>query len=275
MAVEIKQNWKVPVLDRNNHESWFRRMEMKLRAKECFYVIETSKYDFAWVHRADGIRTGNTGTPSTEASVDDIANSFERLGGSWNIEKAAKYKKDEATALFMIFEGLSETDESLYEEYNSACTLWRHLRDVKYGQTSTADVNKYTSKLQSYEFLQQQGVNAGWEKLKEWRRKLVSADPHWKPVYNDAYLFQVFTLRLLKVADYTVTIDALRYSPDTIEEKIKKIALIETDKGLLKSAEEAAHAAFQRRSRPNRFVETGSGNESDSKGPCYLCSKKH
>jgi hypothetical protein len=36
-----KDHYRIPVLSRDNHETWFQDMSFKLRGKEIFYVIET------------------------------------------------------------------------------------------------------------------------------------------------------------------------------------------------------------------------------------------
>ena len=49
-----KENKRIPTLSRDNHESWFRRMQLRLEGKELFYVIETTREEFAWILREGG-----------------------------------------------------------------------------------------------------------------------------------------------------------------------------------------------------------------------------
>ncbi|KAI1686876.1 hypothetical protein KJE20_00053 [Pyrenophora tritici-repentis] len=39
MAVE-KEEWKIPQLTAENHDTWFRRNKVKLKGKKVFYVCE-------------------------------------------------------------------------------------------------------------------------------------------------------------------------------------------------------------------------------------------
>jgi hypothetical protein len=257
----------------SNHESWFRRMEMKLVAKSVWYVIERTKYEHAWINNPKGTNTGtsstSTSTPITDKStvgIEGLTSSFERLGGTWNTEKAEDYRKDNASALFMMFEGLTQTDEDLYEEYDTAGKLWAYLKEVKYGQRQDLEAMEYMTKILNYQFSQQQGIRASWEELQSHRRKLISADATKKGSYPDDFLYQILTLQLVKNDKYTVTVDALNFDTSRVEDKVRKLAQVEANKGLFKPVSEAAHAAYQK--PPRR-------NSGEPKTGCHLCDKKH
>ena len=59
-----------------------------------------------------------------------------------NIEKKAKYLKDEATALNLMFRLLSEDDQALFDEYNRIYDFQAYLYK-KYSKTDTTTANIY------------------------------------------------------------------------------------------------------------------------------------
>src|SRR2546430_8975076 len=83
----------VEKLDYNNHETWFREMEYKLQGKGIFFVVQQSKSEYAWIKRLadDHSNTPDTSTTGRIDGIDGLMSKFEKLGGSWNIEKAEKY----------------------------------------------------------------------------------------------------------------------------------------------------------------------------------------
>ncbi|KAG9240605.1 hypothetical protein BJ878DRAFT_546079 [Calycina marina] len=115
-----KEGWNIPTLARNNHEAWFRRYKIKLKGKEIFYVCEQILVQYCKV-----------------ATVGELTDVLEKLDitevkGSKrvriNIEKKAKYLKDDATALDLMFKSLSDDDQSLIDEYEHAYNLWAYLQ---------------------------------------------------------------------------------------------------------------------------------------------------
>src|SRR5438045_1490706 len=126
---EEKEILKIPILVHDNHDKWFCLMRIKLQGKGVGYVIEKTKNEYAAIAQL---------TPHTLAEsknrVDDIIKGVEELdiddGNSkqkkvyLNIERAAKYTKDEATAIMYIIHGLSDDDQALINEYPAAIDLW-------------------------------------------------------------------------------------------------------------------------------------------------------
>src|SRR5436189_682844 len=68
-----------------------------------------------------------------------------------NIERAAKYTKDEATAIMYIIHGLSDDDQALIDEYPAAIDLWAYLKK-RFGRIDTTTASIYMTKLQTFEF---------------------------------------------------------------------------------------------------------------------------
>jgi len=83
-----KDSKHLPTISRDNYEDWFRRAKVKVRGKGVFYAIETSRTEYAWIQREGGAKISTPSSTGAVSDVDDITNQFERLGGSWNIDKA-------------------------------------------------------------------------------------------------------------------------------------------------------------------------------------------
>jgi len=81
----------LPILSRENYEDWFRRAGVKIKKKGAYYSIESSKTEYAWIHRegraagdsreggaAGDSREGKTIIPtSTNTSgVDNLTSKF-------------------------------------------------------------------------------------------------------------------------------------------------------------------------------------------------------
>ena len=124
-----------------------------------------------------------------------------------NIEKKKKYDEDEATALALLFRSLSEDDQALTDEYESVYDFWAYLKK-KYAQTDAVTANKYMTKIQTFIFDSEQStITASWDKLKEYRRKLVNADATVESAYPDRTLLLVLIRALPK--SYSSTINTL------------------------------------------------------------------
>ncbi|CAA9957830.1 hypothetical protein PTMSG1_01410 [Pyrenophora teres f. maculata] len=187
------------------NEHTFRNNKLKLKGKGIFYTIEVTKHAYAWIARhgaGTSTSTANTsqdpaGTinPTEQASVLGLTSDFERLGGTWNAEKAKEYDKDEAKALFYITNSLLDDDDALADEYETASALWTALKK------------------------DEKDVDYTWAKLKEYRRKIIAAKPAAKGLYNNEALLQII-LRALPEG-YGSVIDYLDVQTSlTVDEKI-------------------------------------------------------
>jgi hypothetical protein len=208
---EEKETFKIPILAHNNHDKWFRLMGIKLRGKGVGYIIEQTKNEYAAIAQP-------LSTPAeSEGGVDGITKGFEELdidNGKGkkkkvylNIEKAAKYMKDEATAIMYIILGLSDDDQALIDEYPAAIDLWAYLKR-RFGRIDTTTASIYMTKLQTFEFEEGSTIMAAWDKLKDYRRKLGAADQEARNVYTDTALYLILTRSL--PSDYKPTVSTLR-----------------------------------------------------------------
>ena len=101
-----KDSKYLPILTRETYEDWFRRAKVKIKGKGAFFVIETSRVEYAWIYREGGAATSTlataaaTGTPATattdtssgagqgDADINNITSQSDRIRGVWNIDKA-------------------------------------------------------------------------------------------------------------------------------------------------------------------------------------------
>lgn len=119
----------------------------------------------------------------------DITDSKESKTVCLNIEKKAKYRKDEATAIDLVFKSLSDDDQALYDGYERA---WAYLQK-NYSKTDATTAITYLTNIQAFEFDNNSTIMGSWDKLKGYRRKLGAADANAKSTYNDAALLLVLT----------------------------------------------------------------------------------
>src|SRR5690349_16366479 len=118
---------KITKLTKEKHDKWFRSTKLKPKAQSSHYTIELTKQKYAWIARQGAGTSTTTTTTSQEpanvpdaaeqASFRDLTNDFERLGGTWNTDKAKEYDKDEAKALFYITSSLHDDEDNLADEY--------------------------------------------------------------------------------------------------------------------------------------------------------------
>jgi hypothetical protein len=78
--------------------NWFRQMKYKLKSKGIYYTVKESKEEYAWITRVQW----STATTSLDnnSDVEQLTAEFERLGGTWNNEKATKYEEDQNKVLY-------------------------------------------------------------------------------------------------------------------------------------------------------------------------------
>ncbi|KAG6260448.1 hypothetical protein E4U49_004841 [Claviceps purpurea] len=95
-----KERRALPILDRENHQD----------CKDVTIALQFTKHEYAWIEREGGAvnttPTASAGaesagaasaagasaaTASDDPEMDDLTNRFERLGGSWNIERKKEW----------------------------------------------------------------------------------------------------------------------------------------------------------------------------------------
>lgn len=234
-----KDSKYLPILTRETYEDWFRRAKVKIKGKGAFFVIETSRVEYAWIYREGGAATSTlataaaTGTPATattdtssgagqgDADINNITSQSDRIRGVWNIDKAKEWDLADAKALETILEGLDSDDAVLIDEYETAPAVWTQLK-IKYEKTSISTTNKYMTLLQTFPYDKNIGIDGSWTKLKEYRRKLIAANGAMRLAYPDHALLLILTMALQKQGKYTAVIDGfLTQQSLSTEEKIK------------------------------------------------------
>ncbi|KAG9384375.1 hypothetical protein A1F94_003922 [Pyrenophora tritici-repentis] len=172
---------KIPKLTKENHEKWFRNNKLKLKERESSTLSKSRSTRTPGLHDMELAppSTANTsqdpaGTvnPTEQASVLGLTSDFERLGGTWNAEKAKEYDKDEAKALFYITNSLLDDDDALADEYETASALWTALK-VKYSKTDQLTANNIMTKLQNFTWKDEKDVDYTWAKLKNTAARLL------------------------------------------------------------------------------------------------------
>jgi hypothetical protein len=266
-----KDGYRIPILDRENHDSWFRQQRIKLRGKQVFYTCEKKVEEYA--------RVATIGDITKELEELDITDTNTKQTSTIriNIEKKKKYDEDEATALALLFRSLSEDDQALTDEYESVYDFWAYLKK-KYAQMDAVTANKYMTKIQTFIFDSEQStITASWDKLKEYRRKLVNADATVESAYPDRTLLLVLIRALPK--SYSSTIDTLNIQSSlSVENKPK---FLEEKENRLKEDNELEHANAARMYNKKYVPPQRRPSQSDSDDQqkrtraCYLCSKKH
>jgi hypothetical protein len=260
---EEKEGWKIPALTRDNHESWFRRYKIKLTGKDIYYVCEKTYIEYCKV-----ATVGEITDLLEELDISDAQNNNKTI--RLNIERKAKYLKDEATALDLMFRSLSEDDQALFDEYSRTYDFWAYLHK-KYSKTDATTANMYMTNIQTFTFGEDSTIVGSWDKLKDYRRKLGAADVNAKTAYNDAALLLVLIRSLPK--SFETTIDTLNaQSSLTVDDKLKHL---EEKESRMKVDTEQAHAA---RARPYVIPHRRDSTSERSVSPrsnCYLCDGKH
>ena len=276
MGDEKERYNKTPILSRTNHETWFRQVKFKLQAKEVFYTVENTKAEVAWVKRSTDSQPIATpeSTSSKETTRDDISkltSRFEKMGGSWHTEKAAKFDRDQAKVFAFLTDCLDDDDQAALDEFEEAKEVWTHLK-VKYSKTSESTAQMYMTKIQTFQFEEAKGIVSAWETLRGYRRKLGAADPSLKNTYPDKTLFHILTRGLPTF--YTAVIDGFRTQQSlSVEDKLRTLQEKEEDQ----EDSEQAHAAYrhpnhQSRRRKNSEISMA---ESLGKFECFYCSGEH
>jgi hypothetical protein len=114
-------HYQIPILLRDNHETWFQDMSFKLCGKEIFYIVETTLREYAWTKTDNSIITpaskSDKSTTSVESDMDELTNKFEGLGGTYNLEKQRVFERDQAKAVHFISMSLGDDDKGARGEY--------------------------------------------------------------------------------------------------------------------------------------------------------------
>ncbi|KHJ32231.1 hypothetical protein EV44_g3101 [Erysiphe necator] len=270
--MDKENNWGIPILSGDNHDSWFRRYKVKLTGKGVFYVVEQTVSEACRIASVDSLTKGVENLDLKQ----EQNSSTSRTEGIMNLEKREKYLRDEATAIDYLFKSLSLDDQALYDEHDTAYDLWLYLKK-KYQQTDPTTANEYMTLIQTFTIGDMSIINA-WDKLKDFRRKLCAADPEAKDTYRDRALLLILIRALPK--DFTSTIDTLDAQPDlSVEEKLKRLQTKES-RLVNESKQDQAFVGFTRNSESKPYMnrtrlQASEGDESGYTPECYICDRRH
>jgi hypothetical protein len=146
-----KDHYRIPILSRADHETWFQDMGFKLRGKEIFYVIEITMREYAWIPRDNSMTTpsGKSGksTTSVELDTDELTTKLEKIGGTNNRERKRVFERDQAKAFHIITISLGDDDISARGEYELDIKGFWTLLKVKYQKTSQSTASIYMTKI--------------------------------------------------------------------------------------------------------------------------------
>jgi hypothetical protein len=263
--------YRLPELARDNWEDWFRSLRLKCQAKDVFYTIEQTIEEYAWITNIKGA-SKTTGDPDLSDDISRLTSDFEKLGGTWHIDRKKEFIKDQATALMYIDSGLGKDDKPLIDLYESAKNVYTQLKK-KYGKTHETTANKYIGLIQGFTFDETIGIDGCWAKLIEYRSKLIAANPAMRPVYTDTTLFTLFARKLPKM--YKATTDGFRVVTSlTVEEKLQMLGDKEEETN---EESESAHAAFHKKPTTRYIPPHRRNNSSGSESPiaCFFCEGDH
>ena len=219
-------------------------MSLKLNAKRIRYVLDVPVEQYAYIlgKKPEDYNTGN----ATAKDVNAITIGMEALkldvkNGYTDWSRWETYNSDQAKVLYFFSQALSEEDAVLMDELYTAAAVWEQLKK-KYTKTVASSVTTYISKIITFRYDEERGIDSCWAQLKEYRRKLGSADKAMKNAYLDSTLFVMFARSLPE--QFTGVLDGfLSQENMDLDTKIRKLAEKED---LLKSvAEERANAAWK------------------------------
>ena len=161
----------------------------------------------------------------------------------------------------------------MIDEHQTALRVWNALKG-KYFRTNKYSANTYLTKIVTFQFCKEMSLDNSWAKLKEFRRKLISADPIMKNAYPDAALFLILTKTL--PGAFKVTTNGFRIQVTlSVEDKLKILNEVEED---LRLQNERSLLARHKPSKSPQKLRQNQDRDSDPDSPgyrCYLCKKPH
>lgn len=266
--MEEAGHWVREKLSKLNHENWFRLMKANFESKGVTHVLEQTLTEYAQVAAPDS-------STSKKADVEEVAQKSQSKTIFLNVEKKTKYLKDAGTIKVLLLKGLDNDDQALLDEYETPAKLWKYLKS-KYSKPSKLAAAQYTRELNNFEFTSELTIMDAYNKLKEIRRKIVSAKPSAKGQYDDEALLLILISALPKV--YQSTVDSLSINNDLpVDEQLKHL---ESKEERLRFAPDNEHAhAARTRSTKSRRLKQQQSQDSDVEMidtiECYLCFGNH
>jgi hypothetical protein len=204
----------------------------------------------------------------------DAADSTSEQKVRLNTDKKTKYEADQATAFSLLFRSLTEDDQAVADEHEKVYDLWAYLKR-KYSQVDEITAQMYMTKIQTFMFDEHIGIVASWDKLKGYRRRLVTVNSRLKSTYEDETLLLILIQSLPET--YESVIDSLDMQDNlSIDKKLKYLE--EKELRLQRGREERAHVVSNKGKRSKTHHRHNSESSSDEQKRgflCYNCQGKH
>lgn len=112
-------------------------------------------------HLSTGTKASSSQDKTEVEGIEGLTNSFQKLGGTWNLEMTSQFELDEASTLFITSKFLNGDDESSLNEHNTANSKWRYLKQ-KYSKTNKETANSYMTKIQIFRYNKENGIDRCW-----------------------------------------------------------------------------------------------------------------
>lgn len=279
MTRESTQISSIPTLSRNKHEAWFRRMKSRLEGKGIFYTAQQTIEEYACIKRNP--ISGENEVPKfknrDKDEIDNLTSKFERLGGSINIDRENQFNQDQSKLLSILTDHLTEDDQIIVDECGTAKGVWSELKK-KYGKINITTANSAINSIQRFRFEEDVGIEASWDLLRNFRRKLITANSRMQNKYPDEALLSILMNSLPD--NFQTTVDSLHLRDElTPEEKLDR--LVQKEERSKEKANIASRShkmkSIQRRRGSDVSMKDHSPSERSvsPQGKCYLCKGNH
>jgi hypothetical protein len=226
-----------PVFDlkRSNYERWFRHMKLYLMSKSVWWTIET--------------KLSTTATLDSESSRGLSASRH-----ATPVPPGRSFEEDNSKAMLAIVRSLSEDDQELVEEEDTASSFWRVLSQ-KYQERLMSHARQY---LKSYVNFEVTGpIDDAWSQLQTIGRRITAIVPELATLNKPQHRIHVLLGAL--PSSYQALVDAIDGQPHLTSDQILA-RLHEKEMTLGIPIPENAMAAKQTKRPP---------------ATCYLCDGPH
>ena len=195
---QIARKRHAPILSRDNHETWFKLLELYFGGELIDFVLEQTEAEYAWIQ--GGVPTPSSATSSTNVkiTVEDVTEGLkkaftsgtpEKATGCWNIDNRAKYKAASNKVLYEIIICIDETDGEYIKDFSGAKEVWEGLK-AKYSKIRPQTVREDLKKLANYQLKSDTSIDDAWTELRQIRRRIGIANPAKMKAITDTELFE-------------------------------------------------------------------------------------
>ncbi|KAI0991820.1 hypothetical protein K3495_g16367, partial [Podosphaera aphanis] len=173
-------------------------METFLKSKALHYTCTSTVENYALIICPHKLSEKLGNEISNREGLDELRESGYSLGYIkdniryvWNNSKREKFLQDEASAWYEIHICLDDMDLDHVKEYETTCQKWTALLE-KYQKIRPASNRETTQKLTNFKFEPDESLEAGWTRIKEYRRRISQTNPNLATAYDENSLFDFF-----------------------------------------------------------------------------------